>query len=236
MSESDRQDVMTTTILWDLDGTLLRAAGTGRLSYTAALLAVTGAEFPTTPIEMGGRTDPDIASLVLVAAGFDDPALVPLLLDAVDAYYSASATDLRALTTATPGAAAALHAFAGASVTQTVVTGNLESVARHKVEAADLRHHLHLEHGGYGSDHGVRAELVRLAVRRLDAAGLRADPARTWVVGDTPRDLDGARQAGVRCALVATGTYELDALDTLGADAVFADLTDLDRLLDLVVS
>ncbi|MEO6125951.1 MAG: haloacid dehalogenase-like hydrolase [Ilumatobacteraceae bacterium] len=225
----------TTAVLWDLDGTLLRAAGTGRLSYAAALRAVTGAEFPSAVIDMGGRTDPDIAALVLAAAGFDDPALVPALLAAVDAHYQIFADEFRALTSAKPGAAQALDAFAAADIVQTVVTGNLRSIARHKVEAAGLDHHLQLEHGGYGSDHRIRTELVRMSLARLAAGGVDVDPRRTWVIGDTSRDLECAREAGVRCVLVATGTEALEILERLGADAVFADLTDLDRLHELVV-
>lgn len=226
----------TAAVLWDLDGTLLRAAGTGRRSYAAALLAVTGAEFSAAAIDMGGRTDPEIAALVLAAAGFLDPALVPLVLAEVDTYYNAFVDELRTLTTAKPGAAVALEAFDAASIVQTVVTGNLRSIARHKVEAADLHHHLRLEYGGYGSDHQVRTELVRLSRTRLAVAGFEIDPARTWIIGDTPRDLDCAREAGVRCVLVATGTFSFEALEPLGADAVLADLTDLDRLHELVTA
>lgn len=225
----------TTAVLWDIDGTLLRAAGTGQLSYAAALRVVTGADYPPAGVYMGGRTDPDIAALVLAAAGFDDPSLVPALLAELDAHYHASAEEFRALTSAKPGAAQALDAFEAAAVVQTVVTGNLRSIARHKVEAAGLQHHLRLEHGGYGSDHRIRTELVRISQGRLAAGGFDVDPQRTWIIGDTSRDLDCAREAGVRCVLVATGTEAIETLQLLGADAVFADLTDLDRLSELVI-
>lgn len=223
-------------VLWDLDGTLLRSAGTGVRSFTAALLAVVGAPFPTTAIDMGGRTDPDIATLVLAAAGFDDPDLVAPLLAEVATYYTTIGDELRSVTLAKPGAAAALDAFASMQVAQTIVTGNIEPVARHKVAAAGLDQHLRFELGGYGSDHSVRAELVHLSRRRLADSGATVGPQHTWVIGDTPRDLACARDAGVRCALVATGTYPFEALEHLGADGVFADLTELDRLLTLVSS
>jgi phosphoglycolate phosphatase-like HAD superfamily hydrolase len=50
-----------------------------------------------------------------------------------------------------------------------------------------------------------------------------------WVVGDTPRDLECARVVGAHCALVETGR-NADALDGLGADVVWRDLSDVDEV------
>jgi phosphoglycolate phosphatase-like HAD superfamily hydrolase len=132
-----------------------------------------------------------------------------------------------------------LDALAGLTelgAVQTVVTGNIEPVARMKMAAARVADKLSLDVGGYGSDHRVRSELVHTASRRIAATFEPVAPHRTWVVGDTPRDLECARAAGVRCVLVATGTNQYDKLAALGADAVFADLTDLAQLLDVISS
>jgi phosphoglycolate phosphatase-like HAD superfamily hydrolase len=113
------------------------------------------------------------------------------------------------------------------------VTGNVLPAATAKVTAAGVRHHLRMELGGYGSDeHEVRADLVRLAIERAMTAGHAVDPDRVWVIGDTPRDLECARAAGVRCALVGTGTHGLDQLRGLGADLTLADLADAEPLID----
>lgn len=47
--------------MWDIDGTLLRASGVGVRAYVQALANVTGLPFPTGDLDMGGRTDPEIA-------------------------------------------------------------------------------------------------------------------------------------------------------------------------------
>lgn len=226
-----------TAILWDIDGTLVRAAGAGVRSFVEALRTVTGLEFPGGDLDMGGRTDPDIAERILRAAGIDDGLddLVVRLLDEVAAVYAAREAEFQARTSALAGARAALDAFAARGTVQTVVTGNIRPVARMKLTAAGLADRLDLDCGAYGSDHRVRAELVRVANRRIAATVAEIDPARTWVIGDTPRDLECARAAGVRCVLVATGTNGVDKLAPLGADAVLADLTDLDPLLDLLL-
>ena len=89
---------------------------------------------------------------------------------------------------------------------------------------------LRLDVGAYGSDDADRDSLVPIAMGRCRAAGLDVTEERTWVVGDTPRDLACARAAGVRCLLVATGTYPLAALEGAGADAAVADLTETEMV------
>ncbi|MCX6521683.1 MAG: HAD hydrolase-like protein [Actinobacteria bacterium] len=127
---------------------------------------------------------------------------------------------------------------AGGQAVQSVVTGNIRHAARRKLEAAGFDHRLDLERGGYGSDHHDRTELVRIALSRLaarDDVG-EIDPSTVWIIGDTPRDAACARGAGVRCLLVATGTYSVDALSDLGADHVLADLADVEGVLHILSS
>ncbi len=223
-----------TAVLWDIDGTLLRARGAGTRAFTIALAAVTGHAFPSHPIDMGGNTDPMIAAALLAAVGVEDESLIAPLLAEVERAYEANEDEFRALTVVQPGIVDALAAMSALDAVQTIVTGNLESVARRKIAAAGagIGEHLRFELGGYSSDHAIRAELVRLSRTRIEAAVAPVEPHRTWVIGDTPRDFECARANGVRCILVATGTFEFSQLDTLGADAVFRDLSDTARLLE----
>jgi phosphoglycolate phosphatase-like HAD superfamily hydrolase len=54
------------------------------------------------------------------------------------------------------------------------------------------------------------------------------------VIGDTPADLACARAAGVRCLLIATGQIPLPELLPLDADAVLADLTNTDEVMQIL--
>lgn len=220
-------------ILWDVDGTLLRAAGAGVRCFVDALTTGTGLPFPTGDLDMGGRTDPEIARRILQFAGAegDHDALADAMLVEIARIYAERQVEFAERTKVLAGAAAAIDTLAGRGAVQTVVTGNVRPVAELKLAAAGLAHRLQLDLGGYGSDHLLRAELVRTAQRRIGDAVGQIDPERTWVVGDTPRDLDCARAAGVRCLLVATGTNPIEKLDGLGADAALSDLTDVDRVL-----
>lgn len=221
-----------TVVLWDIDGTLLRSAGMGVRVFAAAAERVTGSAWTPQRLDLGGRTDPDIASTMLASMGYDDPLVLRAMLDAVVEGYGSVTAELTALVTVLPGVHDAIDRLAERGTLQTIVTGNLRAGADAKLAAAGLGRHLHLDLGGYGSDeHTVRADLVRHSLGRIAADRSAPDPDRVWVIGDTPRDLECARSAGVRCALVRTGVDSTADLHALGADVVLDDLTDLDALL-----
>ena len=222
-------------LLWDIDGTLMRTPGVGVRAFARALEAITGSPIARVRYDFGGKTDPLIARDLLLAVGIDDDTYVAKVLDEVERTYDELADELREAIVVMPGVATLLERC-GAHALQSVVTGNIEFVARRKLAAAGVDHHFLLDHGGYGSDHHDRTELVRLALRRLATQqGCAIDPSTVWIIGDTPRDLACARGAGCRCLLVATGTFDLPALAALGADHALADLSDVDRVLDLLL-
>jgi len=98
-----------------------------------------------------------------------------------------------------------------------LVTGNLEPIARLKLARAGIGGYFEPGQGGFGSDHSDRAELP--AIARARAGGWPR--ARTVVIGDTPRDIACARADGVRVVAVATGPFPIEAL--ADADAVVDD-------------
>jgi phosphoglycolate phosphatase-like HAD superfamily hydrolase len=75
-------------------------------------------------------------------------------------------------------------------------------------------------------------------IARERTARLRGDTYaddEVWVVGDTANDLACARAGGARCLLVATGRYLRPDLEVLGADAVLADLSATEAVIDLLL-
>jgi len=120
-----------------------------------------------------------------------------------------------------PGVVGLLDALAGEPdrYALSLVTGNLEPVARLKLERAGIGHRFPAGQGGFGSDHVSRAKLPPVARARF------SNPPwprrRTVVIGDTPRDIACARADGVRVAAVATGPFAVEAL--ADADAVADD-------------
>jgi phosphoglycolate phosphatase len=224
-----------TLVLWDIDRTLVSIGGWSRRVYEDAFLKVTGQALRELA-DMAGRTERAILTDTL--ALHDIPASVETI-DACFAALGAAAHDLREAVAgdgyALPGAAEALRMLADHGAVQTVVTGNLRPVAVIKLEAFDLTEHIDFEIGGYGEDSTDRAPLIRTARERATDKFDRTFPdGRVVVIGDTPHDIKGARDVGVRAIGVATGGSSAEALRNAEADAVLADLRDSAALRDLV--
>jgi phosphoglycolate phosphatase len=220
------------TVMWDIDGTLLHAGGVAAHAFLDAVTEVTGVRPPPERRDYGGRLDTEIADMLLTAVGAATTLIAPVL-EVLRRLVDERVGELRAQTSSCPGVDALVAKLAEAGVRQTVVTGNLASIARHKLEAADLIPPIETDFGGYGDSAPTRAAVAQVALDRLSAAGWQRDLAGVWIVGDTPRDLACARAVGVRCALVATGHRPVAELTGLGADIVLPDLSDPRPLLDL---
>lgn len=207
-------------VLFDIDGTLVRAGPIGAAVFDSALEAVLGRP-PEVSVRMSGKTDPQIAREYLDLMNAD-PDHLPGVLSRLEKELASAADQLAEDGTALPGAAELLSLLAGDDrVISSVLTGNIAPNAVVKLSAFGLDPHLDLEVGAYGSDHADRRVLVPVALRRVaQRRGAELASGEVWVVGDTPRDLECAQAAGAHCVLVATGRYTVDELEDLGADAV----------------
>ena len=183
---------------------------------------------------MHGKTDPQILTELFLAAEVTEDAIAELLPAAI-----AEAEPLLALAEADlrrRGVVEVLERVGTVpGVRQTLVTGNLLANAVVKLAAFDLTAYFDVEVGAYGTDHVDRNELVPIALERV--ARLRGErylPEEVWVIGDTPGDLACARAAGVRCLLVGTGQIPTSELLSLDAEAVLADLTNTDEVVEIL--
>ncbi len=212
-----------TAVLWDIDGTLITSGGAVARTFLDAVEAVCGVRPPPAGLDFGGRLDPEIAAMLVQSAG-GQQTQVPDVLARFEALVVDRRDVLRAHIGVLPGVRELVGELADVGVPQTVVTGNLESVGRFKLDAAGLVPPLELSLAGFGASARDRAAVAHIALDRLTAAGWRGSPDTCWVVGDTPRDLACARALGLRCALVATGRHPMESLAQLGADLVLPTL------------
>jgi phosphoglycolate phosphatase-like HAD superfamily hydrolase len=218
-------------VMWDIDQTLLRSHGVTAGAFVDTVSAMIGRP-AAYPLTFAGRTDLDTALEMFAAHGVDTPDL-----DDFFVRYAATVQDrrdvLRERATALAGAAEALAAVgARPDVVQTVVTGNIRPVAEIKLATLGLDTGIDFEVGGYGTDDGIRATLVRMSRQRARARYGAFD--EVLVVGDTPLDVAGALANGVTAVGVATGTSTAAELKAAGAHHVLeslADTTEVVRLL-----
>jgi phosphoglycolate phosphatase len=175
------------------------------------------------PVEAAGRTDMAIARSLLRAAGVADERIDAsagaVQARAVELFRQLCPPDLSP--TVSPGIPDVLAAIAArpSEFRLSLVTGNLEPIARLKLGRAGLGQYFEPGQGGFGSDHVSRAHLPAIARGRASEPPWPRE--RTVVIGDTPRDIACARADGVRVAAVGTGPFGVAAL--ADADAVVDD-------------
>ena len=224
-------------VLFDIDGTLVRAGPVGAVVFNRAIEAVLG-EVPAERVSMSGKTDPQIVREYLALVHSDDPSHMPAVLGHLERELAEAAAELARDGQPCAGAPELLAALATDNrLHLSVLTGNIAANAVVKLAAFGLDKWLDLETGAYGSDSEDRRDLVPVALNRLASLrGERLTPEETWVVGDTPLDFECANTAGAHCLLVATGRYGPEELADLGADAVVRDFSRLEPVVNLLTA
>jgi phosphoglycolate phosphatase-like HAD superfamily hydrolase len=223
-------------LLFDIDGTLLLKASRPHLeALFAAISEVFGIPDPAAAnVAPAGRTDGEIGREILLLSG------------ASAQHFEENAAELRAVCcrefarrcppdlkdSVAPGIRELLEALAArpGEFRLSLVTGNLEPIARVKLARAGIGHYFEPGQGGFGSDHLDRDALPAIARRRAGLDGHPHPRGETIVIGDTPADVACARADQLVCLALATGPYSADELRD--ADAVAADAFELARLLE----
>ena len=221
-----------TLILFDIDGTLVSTGLAGGDAMGRAFEEIHGVADAFAGIEMSGKTDPAILREAWESAGID-----PAQRD-VKGFYDCYVGHLRDTLNESdrprhlkPGLPGLLDAIAGKeNVVLGLLTGNVVTGAQLKLESFGILHYFRI--GAYGSDNEDRKALVPVAqLRARQYCVTYIAPERTFVIGDTPRDIDCARAHGVQAVAVATGNYSLEELQAHEPDRCFADLSDQQAVL-----
>lgn len=228
-----------TLILWDVDHTLIENGGVSKATYASAFELLTG-RAPSVRPATDGRTDFEIMHELLSANSVDTEKYVEIaqfedvLVEAMERNVSQLPRRGHIL----PGVIEALTALSAMpTVVQSVLTGNIASNARTKLNAFSLDGWIDLDIGGFGSDHTIRSNLVGIARQKaLRKYGTTFDRSSTILIGDTPLDIKAARDGGAKIIAVATGMYGISQLAGAGADVTLDGLADTDRFMTALVN
>ena len=122
-----------------------------------------------------------------------------------------------------PGAMDLIRAFHGQGLPQAIFTNKHGETARKVSEHARFSEFIPVCIGhGDTSWHKPQAELTLHVLKQIGAG-----PEGTVLIGDSPTDVETARNAGIVCYGVATGAHSTAELADAGATAAFASLHDL---------
>lgn len=230
---------MSRLLLFDVDGTLVDVDGAGRAALRDALTEVYGRTGPIDSFDFHGKTDPAIVHGLLTRAGLSEPEIEEGIQRLWRSYLRGLERQLEARRSADrvrpcPGVLELLDRLEREErFVLALVTGNVEEGARHKLRAGGLDGRFRF--GAYGSDSARRPDLPPLAMRRARRRlGRTFRPDEVWVIGDTPEDIGCGRASGLRTLAVATGRHGVEELRAHGADAVVAELSPAEEIVELL--
>ena len=220
-------------ILFDIDGTLLRGGDPDHaLAFLHAMREVYGREPSLEGISPAGMLDSQIARLALSRQGLAEAEINARLSEMValmgERYAEAVARRSR-IERLLPGVVEVLERLRAEPYVLGVLTGNARAVAESKLGAAGIRHYFDV--GAFGDSALDRWHLVTDAQRSAEERYQVTFPGnRIVLVGDTPRDIEAARQSGSRVLAVATGRFSMDELAEHAPDALLPDMGDTETV------
>jgi phosphoglycolate phosphatase-like HAD superfamily hydrolase len=220
-------------LLFDIDGTLVRAGAAGKDALARALNELHAIESPFVDINFGGRTDQSIARELFELHGVSwTPERGQEFLN-LYAHYFHEALQNRA-PILLPGVRELLQRLRDDQKhLMGLLTGNIERCAQIKLDAFQLWSYFNF--GGFGDHHEDRAEIAAEAFRRATHLhGSELKPHEVLIIGDTPADVRCARAIGADVFIVGTGPVQKAAIEEAGPDFFHEDLSRLEDILKLI--
>jgi len=217
-------------LLFDIDGTLIRSGGAGKLAMESALELAFGLTEFRDEVSYAGRTDRAIGHDLLTIHGIEASDDHRTRLH--DAYLQVLPDALAQRPGCIlPGVEALLQPLhSSEDVVIGLLTGNLRAGAEVKLRHFGLWNYFTF--GGFGDAHHDRDDVAREAMRAAEVhLQRRIIPEDVWIIGDTPLDISCARAVGAKALAVATGWNTLDELAACRPDWLLPDLSSTASLL-----
>jgi phosphoglycolate phosphatase-like HAD superfamily hydrolase len=211
-------------VLFDIDGTLISTGGAGARAWSRGFVDLYGVPANPDRLSEPGMVDQDVLTVTFrqVIGREPAPREVAALMAKYLEHLPATVAESDAYVVH-PGVDELLGGLCATGHLLGLTTGNIEAAAHIKLARAGLNRYFTF--GGYGSDSPHRGELTKIAIQRATTV-LGTPPLESYVVGDTPRDIDAAHYAGAIGVGVATGRYSVDELREAGADYTLRTFAD----------
>lgn len=223
-------------VLFDIDGTILTDNGASRGAFGDALRDVHGFDGDLSRYDFSGRTDPQIARMILHDAGFTAEAIdaeMPRLWEHYLAGLARNATPGRVRVL--PGVRTLIEALAAHDgVVLALLTGNIEPGARLKLADTGLSDFFPF--GAFGSDSADRTALPPIAMRRAsEQLGLSVEGRDVVIIGDSIYDVRCGVPYDAITIAVASGKTPAEKLRAENPRHFFDSAEDLEGMMNAIV-
>jgi len=223
-------------VLFDIDGTILTDRGASRAAFADALQRVFGYEGDLSRYDFSGRTDPQIAHMVLRDAGHEagdiDAALPRVWAIYLDNLARNATPERVHVMAGIRELLAELHTHE--EVVLALLTGNIEPGARLKLGGAGLNDYFPF--GAFGSDSSDRTELPPIAVQRASAhVGKAFRGADVVIIGDSIYDVRCGAPYEATTIAVASGKTPAEKLRAEKPQHLFDDASDLGAMMNAIL-
>lgn len=212
------------TLLFDIDGTLIRTNGAGMGAMGQAVVEHYGrSDIPD--VRVHGRTDrgiiAELFSKLDIDLEADHSGFLHTYCDLLKTSLKVRGGDLL------PGVIDLLDELnSHPNVVLGLLTGNAKRAAEIKLDHFGIREYFLF--GGFGDDHSDRNDVASEASKSAeDFLGERFDPSQIWVIGDTANDIRCARSIGAKVLAVETGGDCSKTLADKGPDLQYEDLSNV---------
>jgi phosphoglycolate phosphatase len=222
--------------LFDIDGTLLKCFGAGKKSLIQACQEVFGTAGKMNAVDFQGKTDPLILQESLGIMGFAEDD-INLNIEALKTkYFHHLRTNIYDNTSVLlPGVDELLQKLSGMKIILLgLLTGNFRESAQIKLDRFDLNRYFAF--GVFGDDAAFRNHMPAIARKIIhDQFGIDMPFKDIIIIGDTVYDIECAKSAGAVSVSVGTGWIGKETLISHDPDYFFDDLSDTDRILEIIL-
>ena len=221
-----QESSMRKLVLFDIDGTLISDGGASREAFAAALLDVFDYRGELRRYDFSGRTDPQIAHMVLRDDGWNEREIDARMPRLWEKYIAGLEQHERARVRELPGVRAVLDALRDdPRVTLGLLTGNIERGARLKLSGPAFNEYFPF--GAFGSDSPHREELPPIAIARArELSGHRFRGREVVIIGDSIYDVRCGAPHSATTIAIASGKTSAEALKAENPHHFFASAED----------
>ena len=223
-------------LIFDVDGTLTDSAGLTRMAFEKAIEDIYSIPNSSEGIEPYGKTDQGIFREILINNGiatkdfrtqFDN-------MSRLSAVYLDKGLRASKKPKLHEGIRSLLERLSiEDGVFLALGTGNTKINSYIKLDLHGIGSYFPV--GGFGCDDEDRVKIVETAYNRaVSYYKINFKKRSTWIIGDTPLDIECGKAINARTIAVATGNYNIKELRSYNSDEVLLTLNDHERFLALI--